>query len=414
MRLLKLELKRVLKTRTTWILLSLSLLLTILMAYLPITFDSIQINENGTTVELKGLDYISYIKELQKDSAGIVTPDKIRRAVLEYQACLSEYGVEISYELPEEVYYERIMPHTAILHCVREAFADPDTGYAPSIMDIDADRIEDFYAACRGRIESLMKMEQKNHPAAQSNAIAMYDKVELPFALYPGYTMDAMDYQTILIFLIAIFTVIITAPIFSSDYQTGADDIMRCTKNGRIRLGAVKIISAFIICVSAFALCSSLYLLISNSLFGWECTKSSIQMLYSAVSLPAFNLGELQWAIVLASLVSLLAVLSLTLFISSKCKSTFVSLSLGILFAILPFIVYMSVPGTIGTWLLSILPSSGVNLQSSYQFALTDFEFLNIGNVAIWRPYAMIGFTIAETLLFTGLTLHSYCSHKIK
>ena len=33
---------------------------------------------------------------------------------------------------------------------------------------------------------------------------------------------------------------------------------------------------------------------LNNSLFGWECTKTSIQMLYSIVTLTGMNIGELQ------------------------------------------------------------------------------------------------------------------------
>ncbi|MBD5521108.1 MAG: ABC transporter permease [Lachnospiraceae bacterium] len=415
MKLLKLELKRVLKTRLTWILLLCNLFFTFFMAYMPTTFHSITYtDEMGETVKLKGLDSIKYRKEIQKDTAGIVTPEKLRQALEVFQDCLNEYGAASIYELHEDVYNERILPYAPLWRCMREAYANPDTGMAANITDIDPQQIDNFYSACLDRISSLMKMEQKNHPAAQNHAITMYDKVEMPFTFYPGYTTEAMDYQTMFIFLIVLFSVVITAPIFSSDYQSGADDIIRCTKNGRLRLGITKIVSSIIICMSSFVLCNILYILVSNSLFGWECTKISIQMLYSVVSLPSFNLGEMQFFIVLASLISMLATISLTLFISSKCKTNFASLSIGILFFFLPIVVYASIPGNIGTWLLCILPSSGTSIQSAYQFVLTDFEYLNIGNIAVWTPYAMIGFTVIELVVFTGLILHSYCAHKIK
>ena len=181
-----------------------------------------------------------------------------------------------------------------------------------------------------------------------------------------------------------------------------------------MRLGIIKIVSAFIICMSSFVLCNILYIVVSNSLFGWECTKISMQMLYSVVSLPSFNLGEMQFFIIVASLISMLATISLTLFVSSKCKTNFASLSMGILFFFLPTVVYASIPGKIGTWLLCILPSSGASIQSAWQFVLTDFEYLNIGNIAVWTPYAMIGFTVIELVVFIGLTLYSYNGHKIR
>ena len=75
MRLMKLELKRVLKTRLTLILLSLSLVLSLVMAYIPTTFSYVSyLDDNGNTIKLLGLDAVQYLKTLQSDTAGEVTP----------------------------------------------------------------------------------------------------------------------------------------------------------------------------------------------------------------------------------------------------------------------------------------------------------------------------------------------------
>ena len=51
MRLFRLELKRILKSRRTLILLAIALLLSVAMAYLPISFEGInRPNEDGTVV----------------------------------------------------------------------------------------------------------------------------------------------------------------------------------------------------------------------------------------------------------------------------------------------------------------------------------------------------------------------------
>ena len=73
----------------------------------------------------------------------------------DYQTCLTKYGVENTYDLPEGVYEAEILPYAPLLHGVREAFADPDSGIAPSLMDIDPEKIEDFYSACEARLDSL-------------------------------------------------------------------------------------------------------------------------------------------------------------------------------------------------------------------------------------------------------------------
>lgn len=413
MRLMKLELKRVLKTRLTLILLALSLALSVLMAYIPTTFCSVSyLGADGNEIRVHGLAAVEQIKILQSGTQGEVTPQKVRQALEAYQACLTKYGVETTYELPDGVYGREILPYNPLLHGVREAFADPDSGLAPSLMDVDPERIEDLYGACEARIDSLMKMEQKNHPAAQQNAKAMYSRVETPYSFYPGYNTDAMDYQLLLAFLIVLFCAVIAAPIFTSDYQTGADDIYRCTKFGRVKFAVTKIASALVICCAAFSLCAAVYLLVSNSLFGWECTKTSMQMLYSIVNLPNLNLGALQWISAGGYLLCLLATVSFTLFLSSRLRNMVAALSLALGCCILPIVVYMALPAEIGQWIYTILPAGGVALQTGFFYSLVDFAYWNLGNLAVWTPFVMLGAYCVEIPLFLCLAVHSYCAHK--
>lgn len=414
MRLMKLELKRVLKTRSTLILLTLSLVLSLVMAYIPTTFSYVSyLDDNGNTIKLLGLDAVQYLKTLQSDTAGTVTPQKVRQAVEAYQSCLTKYGVENTYDLPDGVYEADILPYTPLLHGVREAFADPNTGIAPSLMDIDPEKVDDFYGACEARLDSLMKLEQENHPAAQEAAKRLYSRVETPYQLYPGYTTDAMDYQLLLSFLIVLFCAVIAAPIFTSDYQTGADDIYRCTKYGRMKFAVTKIVSALLICGTAFSLCAAVFLLVSNSLYGWECTKTSIQMLYSIVNLPNLNLGQLQWVCAGVYCLCLLATVSFTLFLSSRLRNVVTSLSVALVCCILPVILYVGLPSEIGKWIYTILPAGGVALQTSFLYSLVDFAFWNIGNIAIWTPYVMLGAYCVEIPLFLCLAVYSYCTHKV-
>ncbi len=414
MRLLKLEMKRVLKTRSTIVLLFLALLLSFVMAWLPTTFAySSYTDTNGNTVELTGLASIEYEKNLQADVAGTVTPEKVRQAVESYQACLTKYGVENSYDLPEGVYQSEILPYAPLLHGIKEAFADRNTGIAPSIMEIAPEEIDNYYDVCEERIVSLMKMEQEEYPAAQKAAVNMYNKVEKPYLIFPGYNTDAMDYQIILAFLIVLFCTVIAAPVFTSDYQTGADDILRCTKYGKAKFAIIKIVSAFLICGIVYSLCAAIYIIVSNSFFGWESTKTSMQMLYSIVNLPNVNIRQLQLFIAISGLLCILATISFTLFLSSKFKNIAASLSAALLFCILPIIIYMVLPTEIGEWIYSVLPAGGVALQTSILYAAADFRFWNIGNIAIWLPYVMLGAYVIEIPLFAFLTVRCYSKHRV-
>ena len=107
MRLFRLELKRILKSRRTLILLAIALLLSVAMAYLPISFEGInRPNEDGTVTELDGLAAIKYKQDLYKTSAGEVTPDRIKSALETYQSCVREYGPVEEEGFPLAVYIE--------------------------------------------------------------------------------------------------------------------------------------------------------------------------------------------------------------------------------------------------------------------------------------------------------------------
>lgn len=415
MRLLKVELKRILKTRLTLILLSAAMLLTFLMAWLPITFPSSSFSytdAQGNRVEVNGLQGIAHKKKVQAAITGTVTPEKVRQALEDYQACLTKYGIESSYDLPDDVYENEILPYAPLVHGIREAFANPNTGVAPGILEIDPKKVDNYYDVCRERIVSLMRQEQKKHPAAQETAVDLYSQVKTPYVFYPGYSTEAMEYQNFLAYLVLLLCTVIAAPVFTSDYQTGADDIYRCTKYGNAKFGCIKILAAFIICGAAYLLSAIVYLLVSNSLWGWECTKSSMQMLFSIVNLPDMNIGQMQVFIAVSGLLGLLAATSLTLFLSSRLKNMAACLSVSLLFCILPVIVYMALPEEIATRIYSILPASAVSMQTSILYAAADFDFWNIGPLAIWLPHAMLGAYVVEIPLFAGLTLHSYITHR--
>ena len=413
MRLLKLEIKRVLKTRITIVLLFLSFLFSFLFAYLPTTFSYINhVDGAGQAVKLKGLDSIRYEKEVQADITGAVTPEKIRQALEDYQACLTKYGVDNTYDLPDGVYERELFPFMPLLHGVREAFADPGTGIAPSLMELSPEDMDHFYEKCDERCLTLMKQEQKDHPAAHSVASAMYQKVGKPFLFFPGYGSNPMDYQIILAFFILLFGTVITAPVFTSDYQTGADDILRCTKYGKVKFAVVKVISALLICTVTFSVCTFLYITVSNSLFGWECTKTSMQMIYSALNLADMNIGQLQRFTAVGGLLCIMASTCFTLFLSSKFKNMLASLSVSLLFCILPIILYMALPAGIGSYIYSVLPAGGTGLQTSILYAAIDFDFWNIGNLSVWLPYVMLGAYAVEIPLFFILTVCSYSRHK--
>ena len=183
MRLFRLELKRILKSRRTLILLAIALLLSVAMAYLPISFEGInRPNEDGTVTELDGLAAIKYKQDLYKTSAGEVTPDRIKSALETYQSCVREYGPVEEEGFPLAVFIEKIVPFRHLLMGLSEAFADPVTGIGADLMDIDPNDIDGaYYEKCAEHLQDVMRNEQRENETAQQKALEKYSELDTPF-----------------------------------------------------------------------------------------------------------------------------------------------------------------------------------------------------------------------------------------
>ena len=111
MRLFCLEVKRVLKSRRTLILLAVALVMSIAMAYLPIAFESInRPNPDGTKTELDGMETIEFKRDLYSAINGEVTPEKVSEALKTYQDLINEYGPLESDTFPVSVSVKQIVP----------------------------------------------------------------------------------------------------------------------------------------------------------------------------------------------------------------------------------------------------------------------------------------------------------------
>lgn len=410
MRLFRLEIKRVLKSRRTMILLAVAIVLSVLMAIIPIYYDSInRPNVDGTVSELNGYESILYKRNYYSTTYGEVTPQKVADALRTYQDCVSEYGGEEN--VPLNVYIDCLLAIKPLVRGLPEAYTDPNTGMAANLMEIDPDEVErSYYEKCSSHLKDIMRMEQEKHPAAQENASELYAEVDTPFMLYAGLSRDTFDYIELYIMLLTILCIAMTAPLFSGEYQTGADSILRCTKFGRTKLAGIKITASISIFAIIYVLCIGIQLLIINFAFGFDCLKTSIQMLYSVINIPNLNMGQTEMLLAIGGLLSVLACISCTMFISANCKDSLTSMLISIVILFIPLFAYVAFDAT---WLSSILPSAGIGIQNNLLYQLIDFNYLHIGDMSFWTPYVILISSAIEIPVFLLLAVRSYCKHQV-
>lgn len=412
-RLYREEMKRILRSRSTLLLLAAALGLSVFMAWVPVTYERYTYEENGQKITIEGRKALALNKEMESPSSGEVTPEKLAEGLRYYHKNLAVYGDFYAEDFPLNLKLREIYPWRPLLIKLHEVMADPVSGMAPEYTEITLEDALHFYERCHSHIIDLMNLEQKDNPKAQQIAVSMYEKVQGPFYFYPGYGTNMAEYEGMYLFLLMFLCVLITAPLFSCEYQTGADDILRSTRHGKRRLALVKILSALSIGTAAFVFCMTIFQLISNSLFGWECRQTSLQILFSAVNLLDLNVGQMQNLVMLSGFISLLSSICFVLFLSSACQNTTISTGLTIASAILPTLFYMLIGGIAGSWLRVLLPSGALGGSNAFLYALADFEFLKAGSFTVWTPWLMLIVPALEIPLFLWLTVRIYCRRSL-
>lgn len=411
MRVFYLELKRILRSHRVLVLLASSLILSVVMAYLPITYESISVTSNdGIVTELKGKAAIAFRKDISSDINGEITPVKIEAVLETYQNYVNSYGSLYSPNFPLDIYIENIMPLRPIIRIITQVFTDPMTGSEIDLMNVDLNDTEDFYEKCGQQLKKEMQLKYGENIDATKHAVDQYSKVNKPFQFYAGLSTDAFDYIEFYILILTFILVAALAPVFSDDYQTGSFSIFCCTKYGRTSLAVAKILASSLIFVIIFVLGITIHLFILNSAYGVDSLKTSFQMLFSVTSLSNIDLGHAEIFLVLAGAISIFASIACTLFISACCRNTTTALMISLALVLLPGLLHVFW-GT--TWISNILPSAGVGLNNNFLYQLTGLNYLNLGNVSFWTPNIIIMSALIEIPAFIILAIRTYAGARI-
>lgn len=418
MRVYRAELRRLLKTRYVQILLAAAIIFSAILAYFPVSFRQyVYQDENGQVVTVTGMDALRMEKERQGEFQGKLTEEKLTAAVRQYQEFVSGYEGG----LPNGIYdervstvdaYENVFHIITILRRMCESWADPDSGLVWDMNELTETEAENFYRQCHQHLKDLIYQENGDSRKAESalgQAEALYSRTEVPFTYYPGVGMAAMEYMEICIFLLVLVSVIIAAPALAGDYQTQADQILKCTRYGKKRLVTGRVLAVITVLTAMYFLGVALFIILTNTAFGWESLRTSVQLLFSSATLLPLNVGEFEILIAAAGYVTLLASVCFTMFLSGRLRNVFMSAIVSVAALLIPIFLYVMAGGNAGTWLRCIFPSGGVGLGNSFLYAALDTDFAFAGSHAIWVPYLMMGAALVEIFIFAVLTVFNWC-----
>lgn len=404
MRLYYLEMKRLIRTKSVWILMIAMVVLAAVMAYVPVTFIRAYKTDAGNVQAVTGVQAVKISKETRKDMEGEVTEEKIRQAIRVLNEMYQEYGSSFMEEVSADVYAEKIYPIMPVLNVIEQVLVpDGKNLYNMETFDVKEEDAATIYEKYREEIQGLSQ-----NPELVKEMQKISGSVKTPFTYESGMTLETVDYYTIYLFLVMFAFIVIASPVYAAEYQTGADDVIRCTKNGRVWIAVTKILVTFTLAVATFVASSLTFVAVLYILYGGSGFGTSIQMGY-VFYLPALTIGSMLKLQIAGGVLFTLATVSFVLFLSSKCKNVQTALISAFGIAILPMILNMAGNNNVLNIMRCILPTGGFGLINGLQSELMARNFALVAGHYIWLPYILLVAAAVAVPVFVGLTIVSYC-----
>lgn len=401
--LVKYEFLKILRKKSTLIVMVASLLVTAFLFGLPIMqFQTY--NQDGV---IKGFEGIEYKKEQAAKHSVPLTNEYITETIREVQQ-LFENPDNVGYDgyerfLIEEAYWDNIAPRESLLNMIAKNYVNPNesVGYN-ALPDLDISEGTDFYQARQEKIEKLLNASSYEMSEEQKAYWRdMNSKVDEPFqyGYYEGWEIIISSFELIMFALLAVCIVI--APVFSGEYQAGTDAVILSAKYGKTKLTTAKIIASYLFGVLAFTLHVVIALGLPLAAFGFDGWDLPLQIANTTIPYP-FTFLQATLANLGVIYLVLFAMIGLTLLLSAKMKSPY--LVLIVLVPVLFIPLFLSPNGTTGAYNLTLfllpyrstMPEIGKYI--SYQFggivldAFTVRAILYAVLTAVMLPLARLGF----------------------
>lgn len=381
--LIKYEFLKILRKKSTLIVMAASLILTGFLFGLPIMqFQTY--NQDGV---IKGADGIAYEKGQYADLSVPLSEEYVAETIREVQGHF-ENPDNIGYDGNEQfligdAYWNGVAPREKLLNLIANTYSKPNEilGYN-NLPDLDINGGASFYQTMERKIQNLLNNPSRKLSNEQKEYWgSMAEKVDTPlqYGYYEGWEVIISSFELLMFALLAIC--IVVAPVFSGEYQEGTDAVILSAKYGKTKLTTAKIAASLLFGTAAFILHVVVACGLPLAAFGADGWNLPLQIANTAIPYPLTFLQAVLINIGIIYLV-LLAMVGLTLLLSAQMKSPY--LVLIILVPILFIPMFLTPNGTTGAYNLTLflLPYRSTmpefSKYISYQFGSLVLDTLTI------------------------------------
>lgn len=407
--LLKLELKRFFRKKSSVLLILLSMILTAAFIINESNFQEYPvINSEGQIERIRGKRAIELMHNTSEVD-GYLTDKKLAENLITYREISKTYE---SGNIKSEI---EVIKYANLGGLIETAFKPQNNEYIPrlDIENLTNEEAHAYYSIRENNQKLFFENKCKDNSAILNKIMDMESKVEKPFYVSQFIGWDSVIGAFNLIFiLVALLSCFIISPVFTNSYSSGEDEVFRTTLNGKKYLGKVKIIASLIETSILFLVSITSYIATAIYIYGIEGLKTSIQVAIQPILPYSFTIGGL---ILYVTVIGFCCVLYLTTFISyisSKTKSILISSSISISTIILSIFLIGFVNFDSMTWnaIIRLLPTGGVSI---YTDIIEEMLFFSAGTFSIGvGSFLLIVGTVIGTIFFV-LANRSYKRYRI-
>ena len=356
-----LEFKKLAKKRMNIIVIAVCLVLVGLLFALPVK-QFIVLNTEGE--QIMGTAAIAMERDFENAYAGELTNERITSDIAAYQALFDD-PANVSQDsdtkaLSKTAYFKHFFPYIDYWKLINGNYVAAST-YDSSFSAITNMNLEDgvdFYAARDKKVSTMLNYSYADWNFSDSEKAFWQNRVSsvktpYEYGYHAGWKLLLSCMELFVVGILGIC--ICVSGTFSGEYQSGAASVILSSRYGKSKLVKAKIFAAFVYSLSAFTLFILVGCGIQLAAFGVDGWNLPIQVLSSIAPYRMSLLSAALIAVATLYLI-LLGMVSFTLLLSAKMKSSVPVLVMIILVSILP--MFLGISETSGIWnrILVLLP----------------------------------------------------------
>ncbi|MCC0658964.1 MULTISPECIES: ABC transporter permease subunit [unclassified Clostridioides] len=392
--LIKFELKKIIRRKSTIAVILGSLVLSIfLFALMPLKEKSY--DDNGK--EYRGLQAIELGKQQSKLNEGYITDKKVENSIRKYQKIFNNPNNIVKDEngfsnFKQDVYLRFFYPNKTFYNFITESYSEPNDINSIILQSISLKNRTNLYKFRNEKVNTILNSEYSDGNYTQKEKefwLSKNKKINEPYlnGYYEGWNYFLLG-RDLLIFTILAICISI-ASVFSGEYQSGTDSVILSSKYGKTKVITAKIISSFLFGTIVFTINTIIsigILLLSFGVDGWNLP---LQLTVSSTPYPVTFLQATLLSILVIYMI-LIALIGFTLLLSSCMKSPFPVLITDIALLFIPLFLKYSETNWLYNQILRILPSNAIS------FSFSEYINYRFGSLIIDLP---------TMIIFTGLIL---------